>query len=201
MSKFLQQEPIILASGSSIRFKLMSTLGIDFRVVPSTCDEEAIKAQFKGTDYIQLGYQLAEAKAREVSQRYPDEFVIAADQLCVLGDTLFDKPMNHPTAISHLQQLSGQTHRQIACVCLAKNNSVLWLYHDIAYLTLHGLTDDTIESYLKLEKPYHSCGAYQFETMGKWLFKEVQGNEDTILGLPLLPLINALNQFKAVHIK
>ena len=199
MSKLLQQEPIILASSSSIRFKLLQSLGIEFSVVPSHCDEDAIKASFKSESTLDLGYALAASKALAVSLQYPEHFIIAADQLCLFEQTLLNKPLNHPTAIEHLRLLSGKEHLQIACLCIAKNNELLWQHHETAYLTLHHLSEKSIEAYLQSEKPYHSCGAYQYESQGKWLFKEVQGSEDTILGLPLLPLSNALMKLGAVR--
>ncbi|WP_454781942.1 Maf family protein [Legionella sp. WA2022007384] len=199
MSKLFQQEPIILASSSSIRLKLLQSLGIEFSVVPSHCDEDAIKASFKSESTLDLGYALAASKALAVSLQYPEHFIIAADQLCLFGQTLLNKPLNHPTAIEHLRLLSGKEHLQIACLCIAKNNELLWQHHETAYLTLHHLSEKSIEAYLQSEKPYHSCGAYQYESQGKWLFKEVQGSEDTILGLPLLPLSNALMKLGAVR--
>lgn len=203
MSKFIDQKAIILASGSTIRSKLMSSLGLEFSVIPSDCDEDAIKNIYNSSnvDVVELGYALAKAKALDVSKRFPDHFVIAADQLCVIGQTILDKPMNHQTAIEHLRLLSGKKHQQIACLCIAKNNNILWQHHEIAELELHQLNDQTIESYLLSEKPYYSCGAYHFESQGKWLFKEVKGNEETILGLPLMPLVHALLDLGAVLVK
>ncbi|HHF0525132.1 TPA: Maf family protein [Legionella anisa] len=198
MSNFLQQKPIILASSSSIRLKLLQSLGIEFSVVPSHCDEDAIKKSFKSNSALELGYALAASKALEVSQHHPEHFIIAADQLCLLGQTLLNKPLNHHTAMEHLRLLNGKEHLQIACLCIAKNNELLWQHHETAYLTLHQLSEKTIETYLNSEKPYNSCGGYQYESQGKWLFKEVQGNEDTILGLPLLPLSSALMKLGAV---
>jgi septum formation protein len=192
MSKFLQHKPLILASGSSIRLKLLSSLGLDFLVIPSNINEDAIKEIHQSGNTIELGFALANNKALEVSKRYPEHYVIAADQLCVLGKKILDKPLNHQTAIEHLRLLSGKKHQQIACLCIAKDDKILWQYHDVANLTLHYLSEKNIEAYLQSEKPYQSCGAYQYESNGKWLFKEVVGNEDTILGLPLLPLANAL---------
>ncbi|MFT4058096.1 MAG: Maf family nucleotide pyrophosphatase [Legionella sp.] len=199
MSKFLHQQPIILASGSAIRFKLLQSLGIEFSVIPSQCDEDAIKASFHSANKIDLGYALAACKALDVSQQHPEHFVIAADQLCLLGDLCLNKPLNHVTAVEQLCLLSGKKHQQIACLCIAKNGNLLWQHHEIAQVTLHHLNKSTIEAYLLTEKPYQSCGAYQFETQGKWLFKEVEGNEDTILGLPLLPLTTALMKLGAVR--
>lgn len=192
MSRFLQQQPLILASGSAIRFKLMTSLGLKFQVVSSNCDEDKIKANHNSDNIIELGSKLAQAKALEVSQHYPEHFVIAADQLCVIGKKILDKPLNHHTAIEHLHLLNGKEHQQIACTCIAQGNRILWQHHDVAYLSLRQLSEQEIDAYLQSDKPYHSCGAYHFEALGKWLFKEVKGSEDTILGLPLLPLTNAL---------
>ena len=199
MSKFLHQQPIILASGSAIRLKLFQSLGLEFSVIPSNCDEEAIKDSFHSENKIDLGYTLAASKALEVSQYYPQHFVIAADQLCLFGQNLLNKPLNHQNAVVQLSLLSGQRHQQIACLCIAKNNEILWKHHETAEVTLHKLSKQTIEVYLQNEQPYQSCGAYQYESQGKWLFKEVKGHEDTILGLPLLPLAAALMKLGAVR--
>jgi septum formation protein len=107
MSKFLQQQPLILASGSIIRLKLLRSLGLEFLVIPSDCDEEAIKIAHQSESILDLGFTLAKTKALDVSQRYPEHFVIAADQLCVIGSKVLDKPLNHQTAIEHL----GLSHR------------------------------------------------------------------------------------------
>jgi len=199
MSKLLQQQPLILASGSAIRFKLLQSLGVQFSVIPSQCDEETIKKNHQTDAILELGFTLATSKALEVSQNYPEQFVIAADQLCVIDTTILDKPLTHQTAIEHLSLLRGKKHQQIACMCIAKDNKILWQHHDIAYLTMRDLSPDDMETYLQEEKPYQSCGAYQYETLWKWLFTEVVGNEDTILGLTLLPLTNALIELGAVR--
>ncbi|BCA96353.1 Maf-like protein [Legionella antarctica] len=200
MSKFLQQQPLILASGSSIRSKLLNSLGLQFSVIPSNCDEEALKKMHQSKSIVDLGFALAKTKALDVSQHHPEYFVIAADQLCVIDNKILDKPLNHQTATKHLQLLSGKKHQQIACVCIAKNNEIIWQQHDIATLSVRNLNEQEIDAYLHGEQPYYSCGAYHYETQGKWLFTEVIGNEDTILGLPLMPLTNALQKLGAVHL-
>ncbi|MDI1351816.1 MAG: Maf family protein [bacterium] len=192
MSNFLQQKPLVLASGSSIRATLLKSIGLEFLIIPSQCNEEAIKKEHQSEPIVDLGFTLAISKALEVSSHYPGHFVIGADQLCVFGDLLLDKPLNHETAIKHLSLLNANTHQQIACMCIAQNNKIIWQHHEIAYLTMRKLNSTQIDSYLKLEQPYQSCGAYQYETQGKWLFQQVVGDEDTILGLPLLPLIDGL---------
>lgn len=194
-----QQQPLILASGSAIRAQLLTSLGLKFLVIPSHCDEDAIKLAQNKSSFVELGFALARTKALEVSQHHTEHFVIAADQLCVIGNKVLDKPLKHQTAIEHLQLLSGTMHQQIACVCIAKNNKILWQYHDVANLLVRDLTKNEIEAYLHCEEPYQSCGAYQYEGLGKWLFKEIKGSEDTILGLPLLPLANALIELNAVQ--
>lgn len=200
MSKFLQQKPLILASASVIRNKLLRSLGLEFTVIPANCDEGMIKQRFQTSNWLEMAFLLASTKALLVSQSFPDHFIIAADQLCVLGNNYFDKPLNHATAVKHLQQLSGKTHQQIATTCIAKAGNIIWQHHDQANLTLRELSIDTINTYLQLTKPYQSCGAYQFEGEAKWLFKEVEGQESTILGLPLLPLSQALLDLKIVSL-
>lgn len=192
MSDFIHQKPIILATGSPIRQKLFASLGLSFQIMPSQCDEDAIKHDFKGSNPLELGYALAKAKALAVSQQHPNAYVIAADQLCISEQGILDKPMQHETAITHLQGLRGKTHQQLACMCITKNQDVLWQHHETAQLHMRMLNDAAIELYLSKDKPYHSCGSYQYESMGKWLFESVDGAEDTILGLPLTPLIKAL---------
>ncbi|ARG99431.1 Maf family protein [Legionella micdadei] len=199
MSEFInQQHPLILASASSARSNLLSSIGLHFEVIPSHCDEEKLKKNFNSNNWLDLAFHLANAKALEVSYRYPNYFVIAADQLCVIGNQYLDKPLTHANAVNQLRLLSGKTHQLIATTCIAQNGNVVWQNDDIATLTMHGLSDSTIEGYLRLAKPYHSCGAYHYEGAAKWLFKEVQGSDSTILGLPLLPLTQALVDLEIV---
>jgi|GEM_PF-6553137 len=152
MSKFYKQQPLTLASGSASRKTLLDSLGLDFKIVISHCDEDHIKQNHTGT-CVELAVVLAKVKALAVSRQHPDHFIIAADQLCVLGSSkIFDKPQNHATAKEHLKQLSGQTHQQISACCLVKNNSVLWEIQDIALLTMRKLDEKTIEAYLTADK-------------------------------------------------
>lgn len=201
MSNFINQRPLILASASLARSKLLSSLGLHFEVIPSHCDEDSIKQNFKSSgSLVDMASLLACTKALTLSQRYPEHFVIAADQLCVIGDQYLDKPITHDNAVRHLRLLSGKTHQQIAASCIAKNNVIVWQHHDTASLTMHELSDETIEAYLRLVQPYQSCGAYNYEGPAKWLFKEIQGSESTILGLPLLPLTRALIDLNAISL-
>ena len=192
MSEFFSQQPLILASGSLGRQKLLRSLGVEFDVIPSDVNEEEIKCALKSVDFMELARHLAAAKAISVSKNHPDHFVIAADQLCVLGKHYLDKPGNHATAIKHLCLLRGKTHQQIAACCIAKSGSIIWETQEIAALTMKNLSDKVIDAYLQLDKPYQSCGAYNYEGRAKWLFERVIGSDCTIVGLPLIPLAQAL---------
>jgi len=199
MSDFIQQKkPLILASGSRIRSKLLQSLGLDFLVIPAHCDESWIKKNHQSLDFIKLGFKLAQQKALEISQTHPNHLVIAADQLCILDELIIDKPLKHTTAMEQLRLLRGKTHQQIVCMCIATENEIVWQHYESAELTLHRLSDEIIERYLQKERPYHSCGAYHYEHLGKWLFKEIKGSAETIMGLPLFPLMDALIKLDAV---
>lgn len=200
MSSFISQKPLILASGSISRQKLLSDAGLKFDIHLSNVDEDKIKKDFQDNDFEQLALTLAKEKALVVSTKYPDIAVIAADQLCVLGHEIFDKPLSHTRAQEQLKELNGKKHRLLTAVCVAKEGQILWSYLEPVYLTMRHLSDQTIEHYLNLETPYNSCGSYHFEGRGKWLFEDVSEHESTIIGLPILPLFNALIEFDLVSI-
>lgn len=199
MSDFIQQQALILASASQSRFKLLTSLGLNFAVIPANCDEDNIKrnSAYSGS-FPELAQELARCKALEVSQEHPDSFVIGADQLCVIGNQYLDKPVSHDMAIKQLHLLRGRKHQQISAFSIAKAGKILWQAHDIAELGMLALDDEFIESYLQTAKPYQSCGAYHYEGLGKWLFKDVCGKDCTIQGLPLLLLAQALVELQIV---
>lgn len=200
MSKFLTQKPLILASASKSRINLLASLGIDFDAIPASCDEEAIKQEFNKESMLLLANTLASYKALEVSKRYPEQMVIGADQLCIIGNSYLDKPLNHSHAVAQLRLLSGKTHQLISAYCLAKAGQIIKQDHDVATLTMRELSDATIDSYLTLDKPYQSCGSYHFEGLAKWLFTNVHGSDSTILGLPLIPLIQTLLEHQVIKL-
>ncbi|KTD48553.1 Maf-like protein [Legionella rubrilucens] len=198
MSELLTQQPLILASSSMSRQQLLQSLGLQFAVIPSHCNEEQIKKLSSQSSHSELAATLAASKALMVSEDHPEHFVIGADQLCVLKDKSFDKPENHETAVTQLRRLRGKTHQQISACCLAKEGQIVWAAQDIAFLTMRNLSDRTIEAYLLSDQPYQSCGAYHYEGLGKWLFSDVRGSDSTIMGLPLQPLIEALLQHRII---
>lgn len=188
---FFSQLPIILASGSHIRARLLSSLGLSFDIIVSGVDEDSIKKNHEGS-YIELGFKLARTKAITVSEQYPNHLIIGADQLCICNNQLFDKPLTMDNAKEQLLYLSGKIHQQISCVALAFNGEIIKEFEDVATMQLLNLDESLIMAYLSAEMPLNSCGSYQYEGLGKWLFKDVSGHDSTILGLPLLKLKKAL---------
>ncbi|GGI89661.1 Maf family protein [Legionella impletisoli] len=201
MSDLIHQAQLILASGSVHRHKLLKQVGLSIETHPSKVDEDVIKKAFRGNEYSELALQLAREKGLSVSDFFPKAGVIAADQLCLCENTILDKPLTHERAHAQLSFLSGKTHHLLSAVCLVYQKSVVWQHLDIITLSMRSLSSDVIDQYLKLDKPYQSCGSYHFEGLGKWLFEEATGNEAAIVGLPILPLLNALIEQGFVHFK
>lgn len=199
MSEFLCQKPLILASGSPNRRMLLESLGLCFEIHPPLCDEDALKGTFSGKND-KLAAFLAREKAREVSERFPEAFVLAADQVCLYQDTVFNKPLTFENARLQLERLSGNTHQLMNAVCLMHEGKPVWEHEETAVLSMRALTSDAINAYLQADTPLQSCGSYHFESCGKWLFTHIEGHESTITGLPLLALANALLQHGVVSL-
>lgn len=198
MSDFFHQKPIILASGSSNRYQLLASTGLEFAVHSANIDEQKIKEMHPDDSPIQIAKQLAEQKALEVSKNYFQAYVIGCDQLCSCEDKRYDKPLTHERALNQLLQLQGKTHQQICAMSIAYQGRIIWSEQDIAVLTMKTLSTETLDAYLLRDKPYNSCGSYHFEQAGKWLFKSVDGSESSIQGLALVPLLQALCNFEIV---
>ncbi|MEY3369947.1 MAG: hypothetical protein RLZZ361_617 [Cyanobacteriota bacterium] len=192
MTKIHSKKPIILASGSQTRKEMLERIDLNFQVVIPSVNEEALKLELKDLAPEELGMQLALAKALAVSQEYPSAFVIAGDQICLLDNKIFDKPLTTSTCADHLRALSGKTHSQNCFAVICHDNKLLWKGHYKAYLTMRALNDSEINSYIELENPINSCGSYMFEKHGKYLFSNIEGDQDVILGLPLVPILNKL---------
>lgn len=200
MFDVLRQQPLILASASAPRKRLLQSLALEFRCIAAQVDEEELKQSHQGQDFKTLSMQLASAKALAISQQFPEAFVIGADQLCVFEQSLFGKPQNPERARRHLQQLQGQEHQQICGMSIAHRGIIVWQEVDVVHLWMRPLSLTLIEHYLQTEQPYHSCGAYHFEGLAKWLFTRVEGSDSSIQGLALIPLIEGLIQCGAVEL-
>ena len=189
----VQHAPLILASGSTIRQQMLKAVGLKFSVVPSGVDEESLKTQLAGKPMGEIAMALARAKTLFVSANHPDAYTIGADQLCVLGEQIIDKPGTHAKAEAQLALLSGKTHQQNCAVVLARGSDIVWEHLGIAKLTLRALSTHEIKAYVAAEAPLSSCGSYKFEEMGRHLFERVEGDHDVVQGLALVPLLAELH--------
>ncbi|WP_298725089.1 Maf family protein [uncultured Ferrovibrio sp.] len=194
---------IILASASASRAALLRSAGLEFDVQPARVDEEEIKLALRaeGATPQRAAEALAELKAHRVSPKTGEDFVIAADQMLVCEDRWYDKPRDIGEAREHLLSLRGKNHDLISAVVLARGGSIIWRHVDIATLTMRNFSEDFLDAYLAQagEAVLHSVGCYQLEGLGVQLFSRIRGDFFTILGLPLLPLLDILRENKVLR--
>ena len=183
---------LILASTSAIRRQMCQNIGLPVQCVSPNLDEEILKSSLSHYSPSKLAQSLAEAKALSVSAQYPDAYVIAADQVCALGDRIFDKSGTLEVALEHLLALQGQTHVQHSGYAIAHGSRIVLSGVEIARLKMHAWSEKELLKYIAQEKPFGSAGSYKFESIGRLLFAEVLGTTDTILGLALTPILNYL---------
>ena len=191
---------IILASRSEVRKKILNQNGINCEVIPADIDENQVKESLfeeKATPEI-ISKNLAELKANKVSEKKPNEIILGADSVLDLNGELISKPTNRKEALTILQKLNGQKHQLISSVCISKNGAMIWNYTDAATLTMKQLNLDEIKSYLTKirDKELYAYGVYQIEAGGRSLFSKIDGNEDTIMGLPVKQIKEYLNTIK-----
>lgn len=171
---------------------MLEKAGIKFQVVKPELDEEALKRKLVDLSIKDLGLSLAIAKAQSVSVKYPRAYIIGADQICELDGVIFDKPGSRDNCIKHLTLLRGKTHLQHCCACVYRGDNLITEIYQAARLKMRELTDQEIIDYVELEKPYYSCGSYMFERNGHKLFDSVEGDAETILGLPLKKILQII---------
>ena len=191
---------IILASKSGVRKKILNQNSINCEVVPANVDEELIKESLleeKETPRI-ISKNLAELKANKVSEKRANKLVLGADSVIDLNGVIISKPKNREEALAILKKLNGQKHQLISSVCISKNGAMIWNYTDAATLTMKQLNLDEIKSYLTKirDKELYAYGVYQIEAGGRSLFSKIDGNEDTIMGLPVKQIKEYLNTIK-----
>jgi len=191
---------IILASRSGVRKKILEKNSVDCEVVPANVDEDQAKEsllQEKATPNI-ISKNLAELKANKVSEKKPDEIVLGADSVIDLNGGLISKPSNRDEALKILLKLNGKKHQLISSVCISKNGSMVWNFTDASTLTMKQLNLDEIKSYLKKikDKELYAYGVYQIEAGGRSLFSKIEGDEDTIMGLPVKQIKKYLSTLK-----
>ncbi len=188
---------IILASNSKVRKKILDENKIDCKVFPSNIDEEYVK---KGLLRINaspemISKNLAELKANKISLKFNNEIVIGADSVIDINEELVSKPKNRSEAMTILKKLNGKTHHLISSVCISKNGSMIWNYTDKASLTMKDLTNDQLNEYLSKisDEVLYAYNVYQIEGEGKTLFSKIEGDKNTIMGLPIKKIKEYLN--------
>jgi septum formation protein len=193
---------LVLASGSATRARLLSAAGIAFDIVAPHVDEEAIKDSLlaERAPPRDIADALAALKASKVSNSHPAALVIGADLVLVFEGELISKSSDLNDARKLLQRFSGKTHELIAGVVLAKGGSIVWRHVARAQLTMHSLGDKFLDAYLvpEREEILSSVGCYHLEREGIQLFSNIVGDYFTVLGLPMVPLLNALREFGAL---
>jgi len=195
-------DAIVLASGSPFRKKMLADAGLDFIQDRPQIDERAVEKAVEGSGLTpeDLASILAEAKALDVSQRHPGKIVIGTDQTLSLGDEVLHKPKDMEEARRRLLALSGKTHQLNSAIVLVRDGEVLWRHVGIARLTMRQLDPGFIGRHLSRvgDKALSSVGAYQIEGEGIQLFESIEGDHFTIVGLPLLPLLDQLRHLGAI---
>jgi septum formation protein len=195
-------DAIVLASGSPFRKKMLADAGLDFIQDRPQIDERAVEKAVEGSGLTpeDLASILAEAKALDVSQRHPGKIVIGTDQTLSLGDEVLHKPKDMEEARRRLLALSGKTHQLNSAIVLVRDGEVLWRHVGIARLTMRQLDPGFIGRHLSRvgDKALSSVGAYQIEGEGIQLFEGIEGDHFTIVGLPLLPLLDQLRHLGAI---
>ena len=206
MSAFLQggRAPLILASSSTIRARLLEAAGLTFIVEPPGLDEHTMRQAISGEKAFSpqdIAEVLARAKAEAVSELAPAAFVIGADQVLALGDRILTKPDSMEAARGELLDLSGKSHTLHSAVALATQGETVWAHSETSTLVMRELTPEFIGRYLAAagEEVLSSVGAFQIEGLGIQLFEKIDGDYFSILGLPLLPLLDVLRREGAIE--
>ena len=194
------QNKIILASKSNVRKKILEENEIECVVEPSNVDEDLVKESLlnaAATPEI-ISKNLAELKANKISQKKSGDLVLGADSVINLKGKIISKPKNRSEALEILLDLNGQPHQLISSVCISKNGSMIWNYTDKATLTMKKLSEIEIKNYLSKisDEALYAYNVYQIEGEGRNLFSKIEGDENTIMGLPVKKLKEYLNNYK-----
>ncbi len=191
---------LILASKSKVRKEILDKYNIIVKIQPSTIDEDPIKQSLikqKASPEI-ISKNLAEIKAIRVSQKNSDMLVLGADSVIDLDGELISKPENREEAFNILKKLNGRKHNLVSSVCISKNGSMIWNYTEKATLTMKNFSDEDLKIYLSKisDNSLYSYNVYQIEGEGRNLFLKIEGDKDTIMGLPIKKIKKYLENYK-----
>jgi len=196
MLLWLADRPLVLASKSEGRRAILAGAGIPLEIFPADIDERSIEARAGDRRADQVAQLLAREKALAVAAEKPGRLVLGADQTLALGARVFSKPADQKAARDQLITLRGKTHTLHSAVAVARNGAMVFEHYDSAQLTMRTFSDDFLNHYLDAtgDAVSTSVGAYQVESLGIQLFSRIEGSHFTILGLPLLPLLDFLRR-------
>ena len=190
---------IILASKSKVRKEILDKNGLNCEVQPSNVDEDIIKESLEKQKASpeEVSKNLAELKANKVSQKFTDEFVIGADSVVDLNGKVISKPTDRNQAYEILKSLNGETHYLISSVCISKGGKMIWNFTDRASLTMKSMTEKEMKEYLSKisDEALYAYNVYQIEGLGRSLFSKIEGNENTIMGLPVEKIKDYLKNY------
>ena len=188
---------IILASKSRVRKKILEKNDIQCKIEPSNVDEDSVKESLlkERTSPAIISKNLAELKANKISQKFIEEMVLGADSVIDLEGEIISKPNDRTEALEILKRMNGKTHQLISSVCISRGGSMIWNYTDKASLTMKKMTFLELENYLKKisDEDLYAYNVYQIEGEGRKLFSKIEGDEDTIMGLPVKKIKEYLN--------
>ena len=190
---------IILASSSAVRKKILEDNGIKCKVFPSNVDEEPVKKSLLSEKVSSevISKNLAELKANKISLKFNEEIVLGADSVIDLEGKLISKPSSRHDALNILMKLNGKTHYLISSVCISKNGMMIWNYTDKAALTMKNMSEKEIKEYLEKisDEALFAYNVYQIEGEGRSLFSKIEGDENTIMGLPINKIKEYIGSF------
>ena len=194
------KEKIILASRSNVRKKILEDNNIECDVIPADIDEDEVKNSLiaEGANPLLISKNLAELKSIKISKKISNRIVLGADSVINLDGVLISKPKDRVEALEILKKLNGKKHNLTSSVCISKDGSMIWNYTDSSTLTMKKLSSEQLESYLhKIKDEFlYSYGVYQIEAEGRSLFLKIEGDENTIMGLPVKQIKDYLNKLK-----
>jgi septum formation protein len=196
MPLWLADRPLVLASRSTVRHRILFDAGVTVETVPADIDERLVEEGAADQDAGEIAALLAREKAYTVAGRMPGRWVLGADQLLIFGGQRFSKPTDRSAAAGQLRTMRGQTHDLISAIALVRDSGVVFEHRERARLTMRAFTDAFLEEYLDRIGPAvtASVGGYQLEKSGIQLFERIEGDHFVILGLPLLALLKFLRE-------